>query len=254
MHRETVAGIATIFDSLWEESELMHEAESMRDIMTHDMRNFNRIVMSNAEILKEEAGKRLQLGGYIDAMLGAVECSSGLIEKTRILDSIAADRSPTLHPVDLLESVERSLALVRKANPPKRVRVTSSGPRHVKVFADPLLDQVFVNILSNAVRYTDGEQVTLDVGIERVEVGDQPKPQKQSYWKLEISDRGRGIPDDVKASAALRYMGSQTGRGLGLSVARALSVDRYSGRLELKDRVEGDYAQGTKVEIWLPLA
>jgi hypothetical protein len=31
-------------------------------------------------------------------------------------------------------------------------------------------------------------------------------------------------------------------------------TDRYSGRLELKNRVEGDYRKGTSVEIWLPKA
>ncbi len=60
------------------------------------------------------------------------------------------------------------------------------------------------------------------------------------------------MSDDVKSRAPMRYRNTQTGKGLGLSIARALTVDRYSGKFELKDRVEGDNSQGTKVEVWLP--
>ena len=50
-NRATIAGIAAIFESLWEEAELRageersrKEAELMQDILTHDMRNFNQII------------------------------------------------------------------------------------------------------------------------------------------------------------------------------------------------------------------
>jgi len=253
-NKETVAGIATIFDSLWEESELRQEAELMRDIVTHDMGNYNQISMSNAEVLKEGL-RDAKLDNHVDAILRAIDGAKGLIEKTELLVNIVGDRRPSLHPVDLIESFERSVALVEKSNPKKIVQVTSVAPDDVMVFADALLDQVFANIVSNSVRYTNGKRVRLDLRVKSAVVGGaKSSSRKHSYWKVEVSDHGRGMPDDVKSIAALRYAGAQTGRGLGLSIVRALAVDRYSGRLELKDRVEGDYTKGTKVEIWLPRA
>jgi signal transduction histidine kinase len=242
--------ISTIFDSLWEESELRQKAELMRDIVTHDMGNYNQIFMSNAEVLKEGLGNN-RLGSNVDAILRAIDGAKELIEKTEVLVNIVGDKGLSLHPVDLLESVERSGTLVKKANPAKSLQLTRVAPRSAMVLADSLLDQVFVNILSNAYRYTDGRQVRLELKITPEEVGGKGSRKKHSYWKVEISDHGRGMTDDLKSSAAFRYAGAQTGRGLGLSIVRALAVDRYSGRLELRDRVEGDYTKGTRVEVWL---
>jgi signal transduction histidine kinase len=252
---QTVAGIAAIFDSLWEESELRQESELMRDILTHDIRNYNQISMSNAEVLKERLGGNSELRTFIDAIIGAIDGTSGLIEKTKILTSIIEDKAAALRPVNLLESMERSMSLVKKANPGKVVEASTSDLPRAKVTADSLLDQLFVNIFSNAVRYTEGNRVPLALSIvsadEETGVGNA---RRQSYWKVEVSDHGRGMPDDMKASAALRYLGTPKGKGLGLSIARALAVGRYSGRIEIKDRVEGDYSKGTKVEVWLPKA
>ena len=34
----------------------------------------------------------------------------------------------------------------------------------------------------------------------------------------------------------------------------ALVVERYGGKINIKNRVEGDYAKGPKIELWLPKA
>jgi signal transduction histidine kinase len=40
--------------------------------------------------------------------------------------------------------------------------------------------------------------------------------------------------------------------GLGLSIVYALAVVKYSGMVEVTDRVKGDFSKGTRVEVWLP--
>ena len=252
-NRQTVEGLATVFDSLWEESELRQEAELMRDIMTHDLRNYNQILVSNAELLKEEAHANPKTRKFVEAILGAVEGTVGLIDKTKVLGRVLAEGGPPLAPTDLTASLDRSLQLVETANQDRVVQASRAGPAKAAVVADSLLDQLFVNIFSNALRYTAGKEVPLEVRVQSVDSESEPDGSRgQSYWKVEISDHGQGMPDEMKSNAALRYLGVQTGKGLGLSIARALAVDRYSGRFALKDRVVGDYSQGTTVEIWLP--
>jgi signal transduction histidine kinase len=34
----------------------------------------------------------------------------------------------------------------------------------------------------------------------------------------------------------------------------ALVIERYKGKIMLRNRVSGDYRQGTTIEIWLPMA
>jgi two-component system, OmpR family, sensor histidine kinase VicK len=254
-NRETVAGIAAIFDSLWEESELRQEAELMRDILTHDIRNYNQISLSNAEVLRDRLGSEKALERFVDSILGAIEGSSALIEKTKMLARIMGDKEAQLEPVNMSESIERSLSLVTKAFPDKHVEVTHERNPETLVVADSLLDQVFVNVFSNAVRYTEAETVPLEIDVEpSVDAAGSGTRKERRYWKVVVTDHGRGIPDDSKAVAATRYLAATRGKGLGLSIARALAVDRYAGRFELKNRVEGDYRKGTKVEIWLPRA
>jgi len=72
------------------------------------------------------------------------------------------------------------------------------------------------------------------------------------FWRIRVLDQGRGIPDQVKATVFERYSGSSKGSGLGLSIVRALAIDRYRGSIKIRDRVEGDYSKGTSIEVLLP--
>ena len=77
---------------------------------------------------------------------------------------------------------------------------------------------------------------------------------QRPYWKITFTDQGKGIPEKVKGKIFTRYLSTATGAGLGLSIVHALVVGRYSGKVLITDRVEGDYTKGTKVAVWLPKA
>ena len=73
-----------------------------------------------------------------------------------------------LHDVDLKQSLENVLSLVREGNLGRTVEVLASLPA-AEVLADELLDEVFVNILSNAVEYTEGIEVSIEIRLEQEE-------------------------------------------------------------------------------------
>jgi signal transduction histidine kinase len=107
------------------------------------------------------------------------------------------------------------------------------------------LEEVFVNVLSNAVKYTNGTEVRIDARVEGMNEAKSAGTKGREYWKITVTDRGRGIPDEKKLRASTRYMETEKGSGLGLSIVRALVVDRYSGKLILQNRVEEGYRKGT---------
>lgn len=128
------------------------------------------------------------------------------------------------------------------------------------VFADDLLLQVFVNIFSNAARYTDSNGVLIETRIsERPMDGngmqssniDEDRVPGKKFLKVSIIDHDRGVPDDQKDGLFTRYLKTAKGNGLGLSIIHALITTRYQGRVRFKNRVAGDYTQGTEVEVWL---
>lgn len=110
--------------------------------------------------------------------------------------------------------------------------------------ADPIrLTQVFINLLSNASKYSPQGQ-KIDVGIDVI--GDD--------LLLAVADRGQGIPENEREdifgyfTRLAREDSDQYGAGLGLSVVKNI-VEGHGGRVSIDDRPGG----GSIFWITLPL-
>jgi signal transduction histidine kinase len=226
-----------------------------------------------------------------------VNGSTELLSRGRQLGKVLVESNPILYPVNLIETIEGSISLVRGTFKGKKsihdeLRIVSSSRQEkqqkqqqqqqplsgrrekLKVLADDLLQQVFVNIYSNSAKYTEGRDVEILTEVaatttapepddavaaagegERreegeTEVGGRGRP----FLRVSISDKGRGIPDGEKANVFSRYLKSAKGTGLGMSIVHALVVERYKGRIKVSNRVPGDFTRGTRIDLWLPRA
>lgn len=257
-----IAGIASLFDSLWEESELRERetqerrtAELLQDILTHDIRNYIQIAKSNVELLKEGQGPADTVK-MLEAIDRAADKTTELIENAKKLAKIVG-QAAELHPVDIRASVLRSLGTVEDANPRKRITAIYSPPSLVtepraEALADDLLDEVFTNVISNSVKYTEGNDVSLEVTLK--EESTTVDPASPGFWRVSIADHGRGIGNEAKHRVFTRYQKSAGGTGLGLSIVHALVVGRYGGNVKVGDSTPGEPLKGAKVEIMLQRA
>jgi signal transduction histidine kinase len=155
----------------------------------------------------------------------------------------------------LEESLEQSAEVVAKAQPLKSIDLHLELDGAARVLADDLLDEAFTNILSNAVSYTEGRVVPIEIRVQKIalqdsEVRESLNPKR--YWSITFTDHGQGIRDELKGKVFTRYLENARGSGLGLSIVYALIVDRYSGKIMIRNRVEGDYQKGTVIEVWIP--
>jgi CHASE3 domain sensor protein/nitrogen-specific signal transduction histidine kinase len=238
---------------LKKESQSRRQTELLQDILTHDIRNYNQISKSNAELLREEVNP--EDVALVDSIIKSVDGSRDLIERTKTIAKIISTEQAALKEVELQPSIERAIALITKANPDKSLVVSwTSAETRSKVMADDLLDEVFVNVLSNAVKYTERVRVPVDISVEEVPDSVEGETNARGFAKVSITDYGKGVADAMKEKIFTRYQSSATGSGLGLSIVHALVVDRYSGRVRIFNRVSEDYTKGTRVEIWLPRA
>lgn len=241
------------------------EAQLLQDILTHDIRNYNQVSKMSAELIREELedGKSsLNVDPLVSSLVNAIEGSTQLVERAKMLGRVISDQDLERRPVNILGSIRNSTELVSSAYPEKKinavVKLDSSpiaplvsldpGSFEIDVLADDLLDEVFANLLSNSAKYTDEPEVFIAIEIRR----ELDRELKKDCWKVSIADTGKGIPENLKQSLFSRYLEGAKGSGLGMSIVHALVVGRYGGRIQVSDRVERDHTKGTLVEIWLP--
>ena len=153
-------------------------------------------------------------------------------------------------PVELRPVLDQVLAVVSVQAEAKHLKLVdeSSGHDLPAVLADKhRLRQILINLLGNAVKFTDEGWVTLRVLPGRVE----------GHLQFEVEDTGIGIPADEQARLFEKFTQVDTsftrrhsGSGLGLAISRRL-VEMMGGRIELESPGEGT---GTTVRFTLPTA
>ena len=268
-NRSTIEGIVSVFDALWRESELREREERSRkqsqllqDIMAHDIRNFNQVAQLGAEMLASQFKENPDVVSITGSIMSAIEGSTQLVDKARKFGRIISEEHPKLIATDLAKSIETSVRLVRNAFPGKQISLSfANESRGTQVLADALLDEVFVNLFMNSTKYTDSDEVVIELAVSeskdkpptRAREGKDPtSSSSSSYWEISIADHGKGIPDEAKKTIFDRYLKTAKGSGLGLSIVYALVVDRYKGMIEVTNRVTNTPSSGTVVTLWLP--
>jgi signal transduction histidine kinase len=110
------------------------------------------------------------------------------------------------------------------------------------------LHEVFLNLVSNAVKFTQpGGTVRVVAGVEASAGGDDPQV------RIDVIDTGIGVPEDQRERIFEKFhriAGPEyAGTGLGLSIAREL-VARHGGKLT----VDSTVGLGSRFSVLLPLA
>jgi signal transduction histidine kinase len=203
-------------------------------VMSHELRTpMNSIVgfadlLASGELSHEQrecvnaitAGSG-QLLGLIDHILEYSKIESGQVEFVR-------------EPVALRSCIEDVLDTVRLAAAPGVDLVCEIGPDVPPVVcADPYrLDQVLLNLVGNAVKFTEQGEVAVEVRLAA-----PPSAEGPLQLEFRVRDTGIGLPDYIVArlfkpfaqadSSSTRRYG---GLGLGLAIARRL-VELMGGKI-----------------------
>ena len=223
-----------------------HRAELYLDILSHDINNHNQSVVSYCEMLQKRVDLTDAERRWLGNALHEARTISNLIGNERKLSELkVADMD--LKAVDITPVLEAAIAHVKAAHPCRTVIITHDLPRAgVAVAANELLQDVFINLLENAVKY-DRHEAAL------VEIVHRPVPDR-SMWRLEVRDHGPGVPDDLKVRLFTRLVRGTDyvpGTGLGLAIVREIAT-QYGGRVMVEDRVKGEPGAGAMFVVELP--
>jgi signal transduction histidine kinase len=245
----SLAGIAIENSRVFQEHiDSRRDAELYTDILSHDIKNFNQAILGYLELLSMKLKDSDSLG-FLDKISDQVMNTIWLASNVRTMSRVAFSETE-MSRVDLGSILfECRKSMVQYYPNKKLVFHSDVEPGRCYINADELVRELFVNIMTNAVRYDDHEEVEIEIAAESRQEGEK------KYWIVSIEDHGRGIPDDVKAVIFDRFSKTpkKKGSGLGLHIVKTLAV-RYGGKVWVENRVKDDPSQGSVFKVQFPAA
>jgi len=216
-----------------------NQAEFYCDIMSHDLNNAIQGLGGYLE-LASLARDVDDVNEFLPAAQEQLDRASVLLRNVRRLSRMGS-RVVESRPIDVRQVLDRCMKAVTRAHAPTPVRFDVDLPEGaITVMGEEFLDDVFMNLLDNAVKYDKHELKVVQVEADRMEAPDGVR------WQFRVKDRGSGIMDRDKKTIFGRFERralSEYGTGLGLSIV-AKAAERCGGRAWVEDRVQGDHTQG----------
>jgi PAS domain S-box-containing protein len=225
-----------------------NRAEVYLDILGHDINNFNQVISSYSELLLLKPDLSDQYRKYILTTLNQSRAISDLISNIRKLSKLYKDIIK-FENIDLFNVLINASDYVQQRYPHRELRINQSivGSEVIVRSTDLLLD-VFINIISNVMKFDNKSEVVLDIT--------HTLSEDHNFWRIEIKDQGPGIPDEMKTRIFNRFeKGDENihGSGLGLAVAKEV-VNRSGGMVWVEDRIENKTEAGSNFVLLLPIA
>ncbi len=221
--------------------------------MSHELRTPLNVILGVSEIMQEDAEEQ----GLEDFLESLDHLSREgkhllhLIEEILDLSKIEAGRLEfRLEDFDVAAFAQDAKIAAQPLADKNANRLVVNCPEDIGVMhADPLrVRQVVLNLLSNACKFTEGGEVTLDLGRERTDGTD--------WLDIAVSDTGIGMTPEQTEKLFEEFTqadGSMTrkygGTGLGLAISRRL-CRMMGGEVSLTS----EPGEGTTFTARLPLA
>lgn len=215
----------------------------------HDLRNPLSVMFSLSDLLLDEDGDPLteEQRELIEQIQESSEFMLKLVEDLLEVNRIEAGKlSLSIEETNLKTLLERIVhmneGLARKKDIDLVLKVSEDIPA-IEIDAHKL-EQVFNNLISNAVKYSyPGSNVRIFLQKKGDEV------------RIGVEDEGQGIPEDEQSklfepftTTSAEATGGETSTGLGLTITKKI-VEGHNGSIE----VESTVGEGSTFTVHLPL-
>ena len=211
--------------------------------IAHDLRAPLRAMQGFSKLLTEQYGPVLGEDGrqYAERVMNAAERMDAMT-----LDLLAYGRMArsdlALGPVSMQRVWQAAVTQCEKLIEETNAKIAIAEPLHQVLGEEPILTQVFANLLNNALKFVE-TGVTPEVRV-RSEIHDD----RVKVW---VEDNGIGVPPQYREKIFRVFErldgGRFNGTGIGLSIVRK-GVERMGGMVG----VESELGQGSSFWVELP--
>ena len=218
--------------------------------MSHDIRTPMNAIIGITTLMKTELHEPEKLAEHLGKLESSSQLLLGIINDILDMSRIESGKTTlNVEKMNLSQQVSQLDSIIRQQAGQRRQTFTvSTHLQHENVLGDPnRLNQVLMNILSNAVKYTPAG------GHIRLEVEELPRNEHYARYRFVVQDDGIGMSESYQKTLFDPFTREERsgtnkvqGTGLGMAITKSI-VDLMGGSIS----VESATGKGTRFEVVL---
>ena len=218
--------------------------------MSHDIRTPMNAIVGLTALMENELDEPEKLADHLGKLKSSGQLLLSIINNILDMSRIESGKTTlTIEPMDLSHQLDQLNTMIfSQANVKKQTFTVSTHIQHKNLLADPTrLNQVLMNILSNAVKYTP------QGGHIRFEAEELPRNDHYAKYRFIVQDDGIGMSAAYQKTLFDPFTREEKsgtnkvqGTGLGMAITKSI-VDLMGGTI----RVESATGKGTRFEVVL---
>ena len=218
--------------------------------MSHDIRTPMNAIIGITTLMKNELHQPEKLAEHLGKLESSGRLLLGIINDILDMSRIESGKTTlNVEKMNLPQQISQLDSIIRQQAGQRRQTFTvNTHLQHENVLADPnRLNQVLMNILSNAVKYTPKG------GHIRLEVEELPRNEHFARYRFVVQDDGIGMSEEFQKTLFDPFTREEKsgtnkvqGTGLGMAITKSI-VDLMGGSIS----VESAPGRGTRFEVVL---
>lgn len=253
--KSTVLYYVSIFESLWKQADIYKKAEELYDqlkyknetqrqflnIAAHELRNPIQPILGLAEVMLSNKNMNvIQQEELLRIIINNAKklhfLTNNLLDVARIDENLFSLELQEFDIVGLANDVIKEVRNQITNN--KKIKIDlQCTEKSLNVIGDKIrLNQVFLNLINNAIKYTDEGDILLS--IKRGSYNGNNNKNNDTVALVQIIDTGLGIQENIKQKLFSKFTkGTKVGTGLGLFICKNI-VESHGGKIWAENNID----------------
>jgi two-component system, OmpR family, sensor histidine kinase VicK len=260
--KPTVLSYASIFESLWNQTELYEHIrylyeqlkshdkmkQEFMDIAAHELRTPIQPILGLAQILKDQITDSAQTK-FLDIILRNAkrleQLQEGMLDVTRIEGGSMKINKQSFNLNELIFRILQDFSIQLKDDTGIKLNYRSDGDVWVNADKNRII-QVISNLLDNAIKFTKAGTILVELAIRK----NEKKIADNNQVIVSIKDEGPGIDPSIMPKLFTKFASkSEKGTGLGLFISKSI-IEVHGGKMGAENNADG---KGATFAFTLPI-